>query len=138
PALYVELAPVLETEAARVAGRPRGFRDQDPGHALGRAFDATAEVHGVADRGVLHPRVAAKKADDRRPGVKADADVEIAQLGLGLEQLGTELVELAAHLQRRRDRAVGVVGYVARRVPEGHDRVADELVEGAAVAEDHI
>ena len=42
------------------------------------------------------------------------------------------------HGERGAQRAVGVVGVGDRRAPERHDRVADELVERAAVLEDHL
>ena len=37
-------------------------------------------------------------------------------------------------LERRADRPLGVVLVRGRRAPDGHDRVADELLDGAAVA----
>ena len=57
--------------------------------------------------------------------------LEVAELALeGLQRIG--------HVERRRDRVPGVLGIVDRCAPAGHDRVADELVERAAVAKDHV
>ena len=49
-----------------------------------------------------------------------------------------QLRDRPLHGDRRAHRAVGIIGMRDRRAPEGHDRVADELVERAAVLEDHL
>ena len=58
-----------------------------------------AEVHGVADHRVAHDRLGPDVAGDHRPGVDADADVEVGEPPLGLPPR----VQLAA--ARRSSRA---------------------------------
>ena len=75
-------------------------------------------------------------AGNHRPGVDADADVELgAPAALPAR---VELMQSVEHLERRLDRVVGVVGIVERRAEQRHHHVADELVERAVVAEDDL
>jgi hypothetical protein len=52
--------------------------------------------------------------------------------------LAVQEAERVAHLQRALDARDGVVRLDHGRAPEGHDAVAHELVEGAAVLEDRL
>ena len=103
---------------------------------LGQALDAAGEVDGVADRGVLQAALLrAHQADHGRPGVQTDAHVEV---GLLRAELALERLQRVGHVQRAGDGAPGVVGLVERCTPHRHDAVADELVERAAMVEDHV
>ena len=48
--------------------------------------------------------------------------------------LGPEAADRVDELERGPDGPLGVVLARGRRAPDGHDRVADELLDGAAVA----
>src|SRR4051794_356479 len=93
-------------------------------------------VGGVADRRVLEAPVRADRARNDRPGVDADAhalglvdQVLILQPGVEARQAHIE------HLARGGERTLGVVGHMDRRAEHGHDAVALERDEGAAVVE---
>ena len=51
---------------------------------------------------------------------------------------GPERPDRRDEVQRRADRALGVVLAGDRRAPDGHHRVADELLDRAAVPADHL
>jgi hypothetical protein len=51
--------------------------------------------------------------------------------------LGGRLEEVH-HVLGRGERSIGVIGVRHGRAPHGHDAVADELVDGAAVPEDDL
>jgi hypothetical protein len=59
------------------------------------------------------------------------------QLQLGHARLLTERAHHLRQRQRRPHRPLGVILARHRRPPDGHDRVADELLHRAAVAGDH-
>ena len=61
--------------------------------------------------------------DQRLAGRDPDADLELALLG-----------ERVANRERRADRALGIVLVRDRGAEDGHDRVADELLDRAAEA----
>src|SRR5687768_5728005 len=111
----------------------RRFRDKDARYSLGESLDPACEVHRIADRGVIEPIGRADAADHRAAGVDADADIEA---GAETAELAAQLLQRIGHLQRCRDRPGGMIGISGGRPPEGHDRIADELVERAAMAED--
>ena len=67
--------------------------------------------------------------------MQADADVEVEIVGA---QLALERLQRVGHVERAGDRAPRVVRLVEGRPPHGHDAVADELVERAAMAEHHV
>src|SRR6185436_6948838 len=73
-------------------------------------------------------------ADAHRPGVEADADVELRPAA-GAELLA-QLDALALHLDGGDDALARVVGVGHRSAPERHYGVADVLVERAAVVAD--
>ena len=68
------------------------------------------------------------------PGVDADADVELRQVLARASAF--ELLQLLEEAQRGAAGAQRVVLLIDRRAPEGHQRVADVLVERAALLED--
>src|SRR3954471_9293155 len=93
-------------------------------------------VGGVADRRVLEAPVRADRARNDRPGVDADAhalglvdQVLLLQPGVEARQAHIE------HLARGGERTLGVVGHMDGRAEHGHDAVALERDEGAAVVE---
>ena len=93
-----------------------------------RVLEPARHVHGVADRGELTGR--ADGADERRAGVDADAHRE-AVVGRRAE-LGQRLLQA----ERGADGALGVVLAGDVGAPDGHQRVADVLVDAAAVLDD--
>src|SRR5262245_43953842 len=101
---------------------------------LGQALDAAREVYGIADRRVVELLLRPDEPDHGGARVDADADVEVPAR---LPQLALEGDQHLLHLERRGNRVLRVAGIVERRAPEGHDAIADELVEGPAVAEHH-
>ena len=90
------------------------------------------DVDGVAGRdGLLRRRI----ADDHLAGVDPDPLLE-AQAESLLEPVVQQL-ERAAHLVGGPDGAQRVVLVDERHAEDGHDRVADELLHGAAVPLEH-
>ena len=65
--------------------------------------------------------------------MNADPDF---QLAAQFAQLPAQFIERGRHAKRGGHRVAGAVGVGHRGAPERHDRIADELVERAAVGED--
>src|SRR5678815_2219781 len=99
--------------------------------ALGAAFDPGGDVYRIAHRGVgaAHPR--AHVADAHRAGIDPDADLQCRPAARG--ELGVQNLAVLLHVERREHRVSRVLRVLDRRPPERHDRVADVLVERAAV-----
>ena len=114
----------------------RAERDRPPGGAPGALVDQTAAgagrrlhprggVHGVAGDHALTDRAQRDRdlgRDDTRPGRQA-----------GRADLLAELGDPGHELERGPDGTLGVTLPGDRRPPHRHDRVADELLHGAAV-----
>ena len=98
-----------------------------------RAAQSARRVDGVADHRVLEAALAPDVARERLAEVEPDADLH--RRSARRRPARVELVEGEHHVERRVHRAVRVVALAERRAPLRHDRVADELVERAAVAE---
>ncbi len=108
----------------------RAHRALADGHAAGarRALKPGGDVHGVArDRVGL-----ADRASQHLAGVDADAQLEAHVV----RQLLVHLDHGVLHPEARAHGALGVVLVGHGRAEEGHHVVADELVDGAAVALD--
>ena len=98
---------------------------------LAQSLKPLRRVHDVADNGVVDPVRRADVADDQRPGMNANADAHPFLAG------GRALVIVGG------DRALdgggcagGALGRVVdlvRGAPKGHDRVADILIDRAAL-----
>jgi 7-keto-8-aminopelargonate synthetase-like enzyme len=100
---------------------------------LGERLDAGGDVHGVSDGCVLASCLRADVTQHRAPGVNSDADLQPF-----LAARGARLIEhLEAHQHRfaALDRFERVRGVAQRRAEPGHQAVADELVQRAAVGE---
>ena len=112
-----------------------GLRHEDLA-AHRAALDARGEVDGGADHRVLRPLLGADVAHDGLAGVDADAhqQARAAARDVGL----VERVHRALHRERGGRRALGVVDVLDRRAVDREDRVADELVDRAAVRDDDI
>ena len=68
--------------------RARSVADDNPGAVLlVQRLEPRAEIHRVADDGVAHDRIRSDVAGDHRPGVDADADVELGKPSLRLPPL---------------------------------------------------
>ena len=114
-------------------GERRGGRD-DGGAVVGVAregLDAGGDVYAVADDRVVEAAGGADVAGDDAGGVDADADGE-GRSALGGE-FGVEGFQGGFHREGGGEGAVGVVAVGHRGAEEGHDRVADKLVDDAAV-----
>ena len=95
-------------------------------------FEPRGGVHGVAERGVLDPPLAAEIADHRLAAVKSDPGAaDRRHVGAGA---AAEFLAGLVHGDRGEGGAVGIVVAGDRRAPEGDDGVADELVDRPAVA----
>jgi hypothetical protein len=128
----------LAADEAPAQGLLRRLGDQElTAVLLGRPLQAGGEVHVVADHRVVHPLLRPDVAAHHLAGGQPDADLD-RDLAAGATAL-VEGGEPRLHLERRIHGADGV----GRRPREGrpedrHDRVADELVEDAAVLEDDV
>ena len=114
--------------AGSLAGeRVRGGVDQQPtgwrvALEAGGGVDEVAGDHALADRAERDRRL---PGGDRRAGGQRGARCGTREPSDGIDQR-----------QPGPDRAVGVVLVCHRRTPHGHDRVADELLDRAAVRRD--
>src|SRR4051794_10984721 len=111
------------------AGQPaeRAGPDRDRADRR-RALQPRGHVHRVADHRVALALARADDADHRLAAV--DADAEPRPVGVA----GARGVGGADDVERGARRPGGVVGLVAAGVEGGHDRVADEAVDLAALA----
>ena len=82
-------------------------------------LDARGRVDRIADDRELDAAAAADRAGDDRARVDADADAQLLAVALAHRQ---------RDLDRRRDRAVGVLGERLRRAEDAEQPVADVLV----------
>ena len=121
-ALELVLAGVLVGDR-RLASAARRLADENRAR-LGGRLDARGRVHEVAGDHALRLRA-------NRHGGLAGEDS-----GARLE-VGVELGHARDEVERGADRALGVVLGRGRGSPDGHDRVADELLHRSAVALDH-
>ena len=126
-ALQREVADLLERD--RAAGRAdRGLADED-GAGLGHRLEPRGGVHEVAGDDPLRGGADGRgglAGEDAGPGAEVGVDVGAEGLD-GLEQV-----------ERRPDRALGVVLVGRRRPPDRHHGVADELLDETAVALDRL
>src|SRR5258708_15427596 len=111
------------------------FGYQNPRHALGEPLDPARHVHRIAYCSVFAPLLGTDQANNRRSGVNADADIEIR---IRMGEILAEGLQRIRHLQSSLDGMFGIPGVVERRAPDRHDAIADELVQRAAIAEDHF
>ena len=125
-ALHRVRAAVLVRDR-RLRRAARGFPDE---HRAGlcRRLDARGRVDEVARD---HALALGADGDRRLPGEHARARAQLADADLRAKRLhGLD------KLERGPDRALGVVLVRSGSAPDGHDGVADELLDGAAVALD--
>ena len=104
--------------------------DDDRAHRR-RALEARCRVHDVARRDALALRGARVERDDGLAGVHGRPHGQVE-----LRVLRVQLLDRLEDPQRRTNRPLGVVLVRPRRAEDGHDRVADELLDGAAEALD--
>ena len=106
---------------------------------LGRALRRLADEHGARLGGRLDARGGVDGvAGDHALRARAERDGRLAGEHAGPRaQVGVELGDRREQLERGADGALGVVLLGHRRAPDGHDGVADELLDRAAVALDH-
>ena len=121
----VELA-VVDLVGRRAVG---ALADGDRSRPAG-GLQPRGDVDGVADHGVA----VADGAGEDLAGVDADAQLEARAMARG--QLGVDLAHRGLHPERGAHGALLVVLVRDRRAEDGHDVVADVLVDGAAVAGD--
>ena len=95
------------------------------------ALQPRRRVHHVACDETLAEFWASIERDDPLAGVDPDADVKVYTLALGVE-----VSDRIEDPQAGADCALGVVLVCDGRPEHGHDGVADELLDGAAVALD--
>jgi hypothetical protein len=102
-------------------------------HGIQR-FEPCGQIDRIAQGGIGEAQRAADVADRGRAGVDADAHVLCGQPGR--LPLPIQPRQRALHVKRRLACVAGVIGVIHGRVPEGHHRIADELVDGPAVLYD--
>ena len=122
-ALELERAGFL-VDDGRLGDRARQLADQH-GARLGRGLDARGGVdevaghHSLADGADRHRRLTGEDADSRAQLLRAEL---LAQRGDG-----------RGEVERRHERRARRPPRGDRRAPDGHHRVADELLDGPAV-----
>ena len=131
-ALEVETRSLVHPE--RAADLSPGLPgDEDPVDRR-RCLQPTGAVDRRSDRDEPHAASLVERADHHLAGVDAHAHVQgdpVAALHVGVEHL-----EVAHHRQGRAHRTVGVVLVGAAQAVHRHHRVADELLDDAALVLD--
>ena len=117
-------SPAGSKAIAARGGALRRFADEDASRRRRGlepccGVDEVAGDHALVRRADGHGRLAGQD-----PGACLDACAE--------RRHGVDEVEGGA------DGQLGIVLVSGRRAPDGHDRIADELLDGAAVAADHV
>ena len=107
-------------------GRVRLGADDDAVHGRGALQPRGGVDHVARDQRLAECRSRAER-DERLAGVHGDA-----QLQVEVELALVELERAVTHRQRAANGALGVVAVGRGRAEDGHDRVADELLHGAA------
>ena len=125
-ALQVERLELLVPDRG-VRGAHGALADGDAARR-GRALKPGGDVHGVAGDGVG----VADRAGEHLAGVHAHAQREVGARRQAVVHLGHRVL----HAEPRAHRPLGIVLVGHRRAEDGHDVVADVLVDGAAVALD--
>ena len=129
PPLPLRLDRPVRAQANRALDEPAGLRADDDAARRRRGLEPGGRVDGVAgDEPVAGDTVDARDL----AGVDADPELE-ADTEVVLE-LAVQLGHRVAHLDGRAHRAERVVLVQHRDPEDGHDRVADVLLDGAAVA----
>jgi hypothetical protein len=123
-ALELERLELLVADGVRRGARG-GLADRDASGPRG-ALEAGGDVHGVANDRVG----VADRAGQDLAGVDADAKVEVDAVGESL----VDLLHRVLHAEGGPDRTFGIVLMGHGRAEQGHDVVADVLVDGAAEA----
>ncbi|MCY1302530.1 hypothetical protein D9M70_521910 [compost metagenome] len=109
---------------------------------LGSPFETRCEIDRIAEGGIVEALVRTHVADDALAGVDADADSQRLRgpplpLRLSLQFL-VDPRERCKHVERCAHRVNRMVGVVKRRIPEGHEAVADIFVDGSALFQHRI
>ena len=110
---------LLKIEVPTQVRRGRGTHQHISG--VSRPVQTSCEHGRVTGGGVVHPKVVADRTDDHRTGVDPDPDVDLGSL---------------LHRERGKRGAACVILVSDRGAEEGHEAVAEELVDRALVAVD--
>ena len=111
---------------------------------LGGALGRLADEHGAGLGRGLHPRRGVDEvAGDHALALRAERDRRLAGEHAGARaragrRLLAERGDRGDEVERGAHRPLGIVLLRDRRPPDGHDRVADELLDRAAVALDDL
>ncbi len=130
--LALQLERRQRLELGDLGDRERGHLAGDDAARLGGGLQARRHVHRVAGH---RPAVGGRFADDRLAGV--DADAQPQRVGLEVERC-VQPLDRGDEREAGAHRALGVVVAGARDAEHRHDRVADELLEHAAVPRDGL
>ena len=129
--LRVSGATLLQAEPA-VDPLAGPLADQDRA-GCGGGLEASGDVHGVADDGVLdHPADLARSGNDL---AGLDADPQAQREAVRPLQLLVEPFEGALHRQRRAQGTGRIVLVGDRRAEQDHDGVADQFIDGPLEAD---
>ena len=113
----------------RVGGEPYGPRG-------GELLHPRREVGRLADRGVIHPEVAADRAHDDLAGIEPDANLDFDAMGTA--DLLRVAPDCLLHAEGGVAPANSVVPVGERRAEQRHDPVAHHLVHGSFVMVDGL
>ena len=123
--LALQLLIGLALEGDRVAGRSLSRLADEHGSRFGRGLEPAGGVDEVTG--------------DHALALRADRDCGLAGQDTGARlDAGAERTDLLDQVQRRAHGALRVIFLRDGRAPNGHDRIADELLDGAAVAADDL
>jgi hypothetical protein len=124
-----ERAELREPHAARAARR--ALADEDLA-GIGALLESRRDVHGIAG----HEPFAGAGLDAGDDLSRVDADAHRQPERVGLLEGPVQVLEAAAHPQRGAERARRIVLVRRRDTEDGHDRVADVLLDRPALGFD--
>ena len=128
-------------QAASRAGRGGPGKGEGKARLLAERFQPGREIDRVADDRIGQARPRSEIPDNDGAACHADADIDSVSLP-GVADLAAKPVIDRRNMVLQRDGGVHgtrmVVGLCQRRVPEGHDAVADEFVQRAAMRHDDL
>ena len=105
---------------------------------LAGGFDARGNVDGIANCRVIETGLGPHIADAGEPRMDADPYPDPSRVSETEGIVAIEAGQGFPHAESRSHGLAGMIGDIDGGIPEGHDRVSDELVERAFIGDDMV
>jgi hypothetical protein len=116
--------------------QPQGIVGQQRRAGAGELFHARRQMRRLPHRRVVHMQIIANGPHDHLAGVQPDPDLHIESLALA--QRLSIAADAVLHVQRGIAGAHGMIFMGERRPEQGHDPVAQHLIDRPFVAVDRV